>query len=286
MRKKNLSIPVHDFGGEHHPGISIERMILDQSLELRTSAYQPERHDRHSFHLVEKGTVTMEVDFQTYCLQAPAVIYMHPNQIHRMISFDQATVTSWACDNENLNPGYLKILEELSPARPIPLKEEIFSLLSDALSLCLKLSLRSDDKLYQSVLKDSCNTLVCITISQYLEQTKTAESLPRFETVAKAFRELLDKNFTMLKSPAAYAQQLNISAPYLNECVKNTTGHTVSYLIQQRVMLEAKRLLYHTDQSVKEIAILLGYDDYPYFSRLFTKTTGMSALAFRSKNHE
>ena len=48
----------------------------------------------------------------------------------------------------------------------------------------------------------------------------------------------------------------------------------------------AKRLLYHTDKSVKEIAFELGYDDYPYFSRLFTKSTGMSALTFRNKRHD
>jgi YesN/AraC family two-component response regulator len=43
-------------------------------------------------------------------------------------------------------------------------------------------------------------------------------------------------------------------------------------------------LLSYSDKAVKEIATTLGYDDYPYFSRLFTKTTGMTALAFRNKN--
>ncbi|HEY1053960.1 MAG TPA: helix-turn-helix domain-containing protein, partial [Emticicia sp.] len=96
--------------------------------------------------------------------------------------------------------------------------------------------------------------------------------------------QLLERNYSQLKRPADYAQQLNISTPYLNECIKETTGHSVSYHIQQRIILEAKRLLYHSDKSVKEIAADLGFDDYPYFSRLFTKATGMSALAFRNKN--
>ena len=285
MRKKNTSIRVNNFGGEYHSGISIEKMSLND-IPLPGYAYQSERHDRHSFHLVEKGTITIEIDFERYQLHAPAVVYMHPNQVHRMISFEDVTVTSWAADNENLNPGYLKVLEELSPLGPLALNEETFSLLSEAVSLCLRLSLRRNDKLYQPLLKDSCNTLVCLTISQYLEQTKPANTLSRFESVAKAFREVLENNFTTLKSPAGYAEKLNISAPYLNECVKNTTGHPVSYLIRERVMLEAKRLLYHSDQSVKEIATRLGYDDYPYFSRLFTRHAGTSALAFRKKNHE
>ncbi|MEZ0453718.1 helix-turn-helix domain-containing protein [Sphingobacterium thalpophilum] len=68
--------------------------------------------------------------------------------------------------------------------------------------------------------------------------------------------------------------------------MKDVTGQTVSQHIQDRVILEAKRLLYHSDKSVKEIAFELGYDDYPYFSRLFAKNTGISALAFRNKRYD
>jgi YesN/AraC family two-component response regulator len=51
-------------------------------------------------------------------------------------------------------------------------------------------------------------------------------------------------------------------------------------------MLEAKRLLFHSSKSVKEIAHDLGYEDHSYFSRLFNKSTGMTALAFRKKSFE
>lgn len=80
-----------------------------------------------------------------------------------------------------------------------------------------------------------------------------------------------------------YAENLNITTPYLNECVKSATGHPVSHHIQHRVILEAKRLLYHSNKSIKEIAGELGYDDNSYFTRLFVKITGMTPLAFRMK---
>ena len=125
---------------------------------------------------------------------------------------------------------------------------------------------------------------MALVISQYLELTARTGTPSRFEIVTKSFREALERNYGTAKSPAVYAQKLNISTPYLNECVKNATGYSVSHHIQQRVILEAKRLLFHSDKSVKEIAAELGYDDYPYFSRLFSKVTGMTALAFRNKN--
>lgn len=96
--------------------------------------------------------------------------------------------------------------------------------------------------------------MVALIGSQYLEQSKSTDTLSRFEIITKAFKALLDRNFISNKKPTEYAQVLNISTAYLNECVKNTTGHSVSSHIQQRVILEGKRLLCHTDKSVKEIA--------------------------------
>ncbi|MBE9463501.1 helix-turn-helix domain-containing protein [Dyadobacter subterraneus] len=291
MRKKNKSIPLNtmtdDFGGD----ISVERLAVNDLWNSGAVSYngfeeaeQSHRHDRHSFFLLETGTVHLEIDFQKYKMTAPSVIYIHPDQVHRTTDFENVTVSSWAINNENLNPEYLQLLESITPAKPLELSNETFSILSETVSLFIKFSGRKSDQLYQSLLKDICNALIALVASQYLEHSKSTDKLSRFEIVNKAFREMLERNYSSIKSPAAYAQKLNISTPYLNECVKEVTGYPVTYHIQQRVILEAKRLLYYSDKSVKEISAELGYDDYPYFSRLFTKVTGTPALIFRKKN--
>ena len=281
--RNKTPIPVNRFGGESASGIFIEKMSFADLPDL-WEWDQQERHDRHSFFLIEKGTLTMEIDFQKYKIKSPSFVYMHPDQVHRIIAFENVTVSSWAITNENLNPDCLKWLEAITPAKPLLLTKEMFSLMSESVSLCMKFSERKNDKLYHSLLKDRCNALVSLILSQYIERSKPADKLSRFEIVTRAFKEKMEADFVTVKRPAAYAKILNLSIPYLNECVKNTTGHSVSYHIQQRIILEAKRLLYHSDKSVKEIATALGYDDYPYFSRLFTKVTGMSAVAFRHKS--
>lgn len=269
----------------HDDGIVIERISFDDLSAFR-DADESHRHDRHSFFLLEKGVVFIEIDFEKYTIKAPSVIYLHPDQVHRAIKSKNVTVSSWAINNENLDPGYLKLLQDITPAKPLALKKETFSIIAEAVNLSIKLAERKSDKLYHSLLKNSCNALVALVVSQYLEQAKTTGKFSRFETISKSFKELLEHNYTTIKRPADYARQLNISVPYLNECIKHTTGNPVSYHIQQRVILEAKRLLYHSDKSVKEIAAELGYDDYPYFSRLFTKLTGTTAIAFRNKNRD
>ena len=285
MPKKTTAIPVNHFSDEFNSGILIEKISF-KDLPNFEEWGQSERHDRHSFFLLENGTIQIEIDFQKYEIKPSCVIYMHPNQVHRIIGFENVTVNSLAINNESLNPEYLTLLEEISPTRPLLLKQENFSIISEAVSLCLKFSERKNDKLYHSILKDSCNALVALVISQYLIQGQSSDSNSRFETITKAFKKLIESHFTSTKKPSEYAQKLHISTSYLNECIKNTTGHSVSYHIQERVVLEAKRLLHHSKKSVKEIATDLGFEDYPYFSRLFTKVTGMTALSFRNKNHE
>ena len=285
MPQKTTSIPVNsmadDFGGD----ISIEKISFSE-LHFFKEEKQSHRHDRHSFFLLESGTVHIDIDFKKHKVNAPSVVYMHPDQVHLITEFDNVTVSSWSINNESLNPDYLKLLEAITPTQPLALSEKTFPILSEAVSLIMKFSERKTDKLYHSLVKDSCNALIALVISQFLAADKPTDKLSRFDAVTKAFRDLLDHNYTTVKRPTDYAQQLNISTAYLNECVKNATGYSVSHHIQQRVVLEAKRLLYHSDKSVKEIAADLGYDDYPYFSRLFTKVAGMSALAFRNKNRD
>lgn len=293
MRKKTTSIPVNTLADDVGGAISIEKITAADLRALENASensiddvHQAHRHDRHSFFLLERGIVSIEIDFQTYTIEPFSLIYMHPDQVHRMLAFDNVTVSSWAIDNENLNPDYLNLLEGITPAKPLVLPEETFAILSEAVSLCLKFFERKTDKLYHSLVKDSCNALIALVVSLYLAEAKPADKFSRFDIITKAFKELLERDYTAAKRPAAYARQLNLSTAYLNECVKNSTGYSVSHHIQQRVLLEAKRLLYHSNKSVKEVATELGYDDYPYFSRLFTRVTGMTALAFRNKNRD
>src|ERR1700712_4600503 len=131
MAKKNKSIPVNVMTGNFGGDISIERISINDFRTLNNAfpngfeeAKQSHRHDRHSFFLLESGTVDIEIDFQHYKIKASSVIYIHPNQVHRTTAFENIIVSSWAINNENLNPEYLKLLEGITPAKPLSLNEE------------------------------------------------------------------------------------------------------------------------------------------------------------------
>lgn len=285
MRKNSKSLPVNTMASQFNSGISIGRAAIQHSQTFEVAAHS-HRDDYHLFFIQEKGSTPVEIDFQKYQIQQLEVIYVHPDQVHQIGPFENITASFLAINNENLNSEYLNLLKDIAPAKPLLLNKETFALISKAVLLSIDLSERHSEKLYYSLLKNSCNTLVALIASQYLEQSKSTDMLSRLEVITKAFKASLNINFIKSKKPAEYAQILNISTAYLNECVKDTTGHSVSYHIQQRVILEGKRMLYYTNKSVKEIAADLGYEDYPYFSRLFTKITGMTALTFRAGNRD
>src|SRR4051812_4184433 len=122
MRNKATFIPVNNFSGEYDANISIERLHIsasdEASLNASDEAKRSHREDRHSFFLLESGTVIMEIDFLEYKVVAPSIVYMHPDQVHRLLNFENVTVCSLAMNNESLNPEYVNLLENLTPAKP------------------------------------------------------------------------------------------------------------------------------------------------------------------------
>ncbi|MGJ1325271.1 helix-turn-helix domain-containing protein [Sphingobacterium faecium] len=287
MRQKNKSIPIKTMTAEFSSGISMGKAHFDeQDIMNLDEVRRSHRDNYHSFFLLENGTTVIEIDFQQYTVKPFSILYIHPHQVHRIVALTSVNGSFLRINSKHINPEYLHLLEELAPLKPLMVQEDIFSILANSASLCLNLSERKNHQLYHSLLKDSCNTLIGVLTSVYLEGATPIDKLSRSEQITKAFKAALNRDFVSIKRPSAYALTLNISTSYLNECVKDSTGQPVSYHIQQRIILEAKRLLYHSDQSVKEIADTLGFEDYAYFSRFFTKATGMSALSFRNKNRD
>jgi len=82
------------------------------------------------------------------------------------------------------------------------------------------------------------------------------------------------------------ASELNISPQHLNAILKKTKGKSASELINEQVILEAKRYLLHTDKTVSEIALELSFADPSHFVKHFRKSTGQTPQAFRKRHFQ
>lgn len=94
--------------------------------------------------------------------------------------------------------------------------------------------------------------------------------------------KLIDSNFRTVKRPSEYAELLHITTDALTKIARKYYGKTVTDLIHERVLEEARKDLALTNNSIKEIAVSLGYDDPYYFSRLFKKVSGTSPDTYRN----
>lgn len=278
------NIPTHSFNMEENSGIFVTK-ITSETFDENVESGQAHRHNSHVLGLHLKGISLVELDFKQYQIKHPSVLYQSPNQVHRILNIDEIEMFLLVMEQELIDKNLYKYLQGIITPHPLLLRSDEMNILEQAFLLCANLHDKKEDKFYFHSLKNASNALIGLYLSFYLKSLQSQEQLSRFERIHYDFLKLLEVQFKVWKRPSDYAQKLNISVAYLNECVKTVTGFTVSYHIQQRVVLEAKRLLYYADKSVKEIANELGYDDYPYFSRLFSKVAGMTASTFKNKNH-
>lgn len=97
------------------------------------------------------------------------------------------------------------------------------------------------------------------------------------------FMLLLENDFLQHRQTDYYAEKIGISAKRLNQILKEKLGKTAVQLIHDRVVLEAKRQIIHSEHTLKEIAFQLEFNDYPYFSRFFKQQTGQTPEDFKKQ---
>ncbi|MEL7020281.1 MAG: helix-turn-helix transcriptional regulator, partial [Bacteroidota bacterium] len=99
--------------------------------------------------------------------------------------------------------------------------------------------------------------------------------------ILRDFKKLAEEKFKIWHKVSDYATELHISAKHLSKTLKNLTGKLAKDHIQDRLTLEAKRLLLHTNLSVKEVGYEIGFEEPLHFSSFFKKRVGIAPSKFR-----
>lgn len=139
------------------------------------------------------------------------------------------------------------------------------------------------------IIQSHLNSILALLSRFYLNK-KTKEKLKdQNDDIPAKFKKLVNENYISTRKVKDYASKLFVSAGHLNDLVKQKTGKSSKDLINERLLLEAKRLLYYNFNSIKEICEILQFTEMAYFSRFFKNHTGKSPndfrLKFLRKNH-
>jgi len=132
-----------------------------------------------------------------------------------------------------------------------------------------------------TILSNLLKALLLVIEREKRKTIKTDYNKSNKNVIYLKFRDLLENNFHKNWSVSNYADELAISTKTLNTVIKTEMGKTVSHEIADRIILEAKRKLTHTNAYINQIGFDLGFRDPYYFIRYFKKHVKCSPTAFR-----
>ena len=269
-----VGMQVGPMGAEHnwHPGSApLERV---------------HRIDFHIVMLFSEGPVRHMIDFAEYEAQAGDLLWIRPGQVHRFSRAGDYRGTVLT-----MQPGFLPraTVEATGLYRydlP-PLLHPDQAQLTALRSALAQLQREYEDtatlplSLHTAVLRHSL-TAFLLRLA-HLAASSAEAARGQADTTFTLFRDAVEKGFATNHSVSAYADQLGYSRRTLVRAVRAATGQTPKGFIDRRVILEAKRLLAHTDMPIGRIGAAVGFPDAANFSKFFHQHTEVTPAAFRAE---
>ncbi len=252
----------------------------------------PHKHDFYYILFVNKGSGHHTIDFISYPVKDYSVYFVSPGQVHSLQLDESTTGFTIFFEPEfylmNSNPRKLydfPFFHTLSNEPALYLDEEKFKVIQQTTREIFKEYSDFDIGRHQ-VIRAYIDVLL-VKLSRYFNQNESLLGKPlRTIYVIRELEHLIDQHFITIRSASEYADMMNISAKHLNDIVKKSINKTVTNLIHERIIIEAKRLLLYTDFTISQIAHELDYLDKSYFLRFFKKKVGMTPETYRNKNLE
>jgi AraC family transcriptional activator of pobA len=245
----------------------------------------PHRKDYYMLVFVTEGTSSHWVDMVQYTLKANTVYFTVPHQVQvkeqgspliaKMICFTE----EFLAIEENELLRQLPIIKNLHNGHELNLKPDDLTFVNDLLNKMFAEYNHKQDWRNGMIL--AYLRVLLIYMSRLYNEQFGTEEFADDRVLLNKFRTLIEHHHKELHDVAAYAGMLHISAGHLSEVVKQQSGKTAIEHIHERLILEAKRLLFHTESSIKEIAFELGFEDASYFNRFFKRLSDQTPVLFR-----
>ncbi len=274
--------------------LDVEVVPFDD-LRHRSTPKEIQAAYRYAFHMlicVTDGSVTQLVDFEPVDCLPGSLLVIRPGQVH---SFgNDLGWEGWlVMFRAEFLPSVTETASALIPALGLDrladhltLATSEFSAMTEAISR-MKEDAQSRGKAAEvhALLRHQLSALLLrLAILQdriEASQVDTSRALKRYAR----FRTLLEQNHSGWHQVADYAAVLGCTEKSLTRATLEATGRSAKDVIAARLMLEAKRLLAHTDRPVYLIAESLGFDEATNFSKFFRREARQTPLEFRNREH-
>ena len=287
----NLQVPVFSLEPDEATGNKNFRMYnFEGSLPDQSDLLVPHRKDHYLVVFIRRANTRQWIDMTPVMIKDNTVYFIGPNRIIVKEEFVQLWSTGIAFTKEflslqeNASLLQLPIIQNPQNGCEIQLKEADIVFLEDILAR-LNTEYLTSSEWQQRMLTAYLTVLLTYLSRLYTEQYKeTGVSVDKL--LLKSFQAKINECFRELHEVGDYASLLNISAGHLSDVVKMQSGKPAIKHIHERLVMEARRSLFHTSNSLKEIAFDLGFSDASYFNRFFKRETGDTPAGYRGKIRE
>ena len=196
----------------------------------------------------------------------------------RLVRFNRAFYCIADNDSEVGCKGILFFGASQLPKITIPSEElEKFEILWKMFAV----EMSSKDDLQNDMLQMMLKRLLILCTRIYKDENKLSKFDKKQLGIVRDYNFLVEKNFKTKHQVTEYAEMLNKSPKTLSNLFKKYNEKSPLQIIQDRTILEARRLLRYSDKSIKEIAHEIGYEDIQSFSKFFKKIEGISPSDFK-----
>jgi AraC-like DNA-binding protein len=240
-----------------------------------------QRLDFHVLLVVTRGRATHMVDFTDHELGPGSALWIRAGQVQRWgdLSRFDAYLLGFPVGLLDPETDRLAEVESVYGPRHWQLTGHQQAALAPLLDSLLALSPDTD---LAAELRRAALTHLLGAFLLRLVGFATEEAAPRLPSTYVSFRDLVEERFARDHSVKAYADALGWSTRTLARVTRQAVGTTPKRVIDDRVLLEARRLLAHTDRTVARIGSSLGFDDRSNFTAWFEHRAGMLPSAFRA----
>jgi AraC-like DNA-binding protein/mannose-6-phosphate isomerase-like protein (cupin superfamily) len=268
---------------------TIPPTVYVQRLEEHLLQYQfikaPHRHDFYCIFLFTEGEGTHTIDFTAYEVKPGSVFFMSPAQVHtwQLSSSTNGYVVFFTPELYLLeNTRHTLAHFPFFHYTAVP-----FVLLTDAsresitnIIISIFREYKSPEANRQAIISSYLNILLLKLSNVYSEANNQSLSTHLLHQI-RQLETLIEQNYLDHKPATHYAQLMKISQKQLNTICQRALSKPLGTILQERIILEAKRLLVHTPLSVAQVAAQLNFTDNSYFNRLFKKSAGLTPEQFR-----
>lgn len=245
---------------------------------------KPHSHDFYLLMLFTKGSGSHTIDFTEYRVEPGAVFFMAPAEMHSWNLSDDTDgyvlfFNSAFYLMETL-PKHLYKLPFYSAGKKISYGKLKPAALREVEAIALSIS--SENKLkgtFQPNILRSYLDVLLYKLADLFETAGTQRTTPA--SVITELEALIDQYFLLHQPVTFYAEKLRTTPQQLNTLTKKYLNKTVTELLHDRLIAEAKRLLIYTSLTVSEITYELQFNDNSYFNRFFKKSEKTTPEQFR-----